>query len=203
LKQRGAIISEVRALNEQTVQKFIETLQKHERQLDRVDALKKVLQDATGEFAEHVTGYNTINKDLKVVSQETNSALQMLAQSSKTLKQSQDAFNQIAGLAMDKIHLLADSNNSQKELWEDIGDSMEQYKRTFSTIESSAAAILANISDHLQNFSRATQTHLNQTVTVANDHINTAVGQLSVSIESLSDRLEDLTEIVDRIPRDQ
>jgi methyl-accepting chemotaxis protein len=127
----------------------------------------------------------------------------MLAQSSKTLKQSQDAFNQIAGLAMDKIHLLADSNNSQKELWEDIGDSMEQYKRTFSTIESSAAAILANISDHLQNFSRATQTHLNQTVTVANDHINTAVGQLSVSIESLSDRLEDLTEIVDRIPRDQ
>lgn len=199
----GTIISEVRDLNEQTVKKFVETLQKHEQQLDRVDLLKKVLQDATGEFAEHVTGYNTINKDLKVVSQEANSALQLLAHSSKALKQSQDGFNEIAGLAMDKIHLLAESNDSQKELWEDIGNSMEQYKRTFSTVESSAASILANISDHLQNFSRTTQTHLNQTVTVANDHINTAVGQLGISIESLGDRLEDLNDIVDRIPRDK
>ncbi|MEI6208712.1 MAG: hypothetical protein WCP20_18200 [Desulfuromonadales bacterium] len=197
----GGIISEVRALNEQTVQKFVETLQKHEHQLDRVDALKTSLQSATVEFGEYVTGYNTINKDLKAASQEANSVLQLLAQSSKTFQQSQDAFGKVASLAMDKINLLADSNDSQKELWQDIANSMDEYKKTFSTIESSAGKILSNISDHLQDFSKSTQSHLNQTVAVANEHINKAVGQLGVSIESLGEKLEDLNDIVDRIPK--
>ena len=197
----GTIIGEVRALNELTVSKLVETLQKHEAQLDRVDALKKVLQDATGEFGEYVTGYNTANKDLKAMSHEANATLQMLSQSSKTLKQSQDAFNQVATLAIEKINLLASSNSSQKLLWQDIGSSMEQYKNTFSTIETSAAKILSNIADHLQNFSRATHAHFDQTVTVANDHISNAVGQLGASIENLSERIEDLNDIADKIPR--
>jgi len=197
----GTIIGEVRALNELTVSKLVETLQKHEAQLDRVDALKKVLQDATGEFGEYVTGYNTANKDLKAMSHEANATLQVLSQSSKTLKQSQDAFNQVATLAIEKINLLASSNSSQKLLWQDIGSSMEQYKNTFSTIETSAAKILSNIADHLQNFSRATHAHFDQTVTVANDHISNAVEQLGASIENLSERIEDLNDIADKIPR--
>ena len=191
----SSIISEVRALNEQTVQKFVEALQKHEQQLDRVDALKKVLQEATGEFAEYITGYNVINADLKSVSQEANSVLQMLAQSSKTLKQSQDAFGEVASLAINKINLLAESNDSQKELWEDIS--------TFSAIESNASTILSHISEHLQNFSKATKSHFDQTVSVADDHINKAVGQLGVSIENLGEKLDDLSELFESIPRTQ
>lgn len=197
----GGIISEVRALNEQTVQKFVEMLQKHEQQLDRVDLLKQALQDSVREFAEYVTGYNTINSDLKNVTKDTNSALQLLAHSSQDLKKSQESFNEIAELAMNKIQFLAESNGEQKELWDDINSSMNQYKNTFAVIETSAATILTQISNHLQNFSKATHDHFNQTVTVANDHINTAVGQLSTSIESLGDRLEDLNDIVDNMPR--
>ena len=197
----SGIINEVRALNEQTVQKFVEALHKHEQQLDRVDALKNVIQEATGEFAEYVTGYNTINADLKTVSQEANSVLQMLARSSITLKQSQDAFSEVATLAINKIGLLAESNDSQKELWNDISASMNQYKNTFSSIESNASTILSHISDHLQNFSKATKTHFDQTVSVANDHVNKAVGQLGVSIETLGEKLDDLSDIFDSIPR--
>lgn len=195
------VLEGVRNLNEQTVNQLVTVLNKHEGQLDRVDQLKTALMDAVNEFGTYVTGYNTINSELKSVSKDANSVMLLLSQSASKLNENQDSFNKIAELVNDEIQMLADSNEKQSKLWDDINSSMEQYKATFKTVESSATTILAQIAVHLQNFSRATTDHFNQTVTVANDHISVAVGQLSTSIEQLSEKLDDLSDIVDSIPR--
>ena len=113
----------------------------------------------------------------------------------------QESFMKIADLTGSKIELLAESHEDQKELWDEINASMGQYRKTFQEIESSATSILANISEHLQDFSRVTQEHFNSTISVANDHVNEAVGQLQTSIEQLSDKLENLEEIVTQIDK--
>ncbi len=197
----GEMLEGVRSLNEQAVNQLVAVLNKHEGQLERVEQLKAVLMDAVNEFGTYVTGYNTINSELKSVSKDASSVMQLLSQSASKLKESQDAFSKIAGLVNDKIQLLADSNEEQSELWDEINSSMDQYRTTFKTVENSAASILSQITAHLQNFSKATNDHFNKTITVANDHIGKAVGQLSTSIEELSEKLDELSDIVESIPK--
>jgi len=197
----GGIISEVRALNEQTVEKFVAVFRKHEEQLDRVDLLKQTLQEALAEFGEYVTGYDEINRELKSAARDINSNLQLLSQSSQRMKAVQESYNKIAVLAADKIHLLAESNEKQREIWKEINESMDSYKTTFQTVQVGASSVLSMITEHLQKFSRATQDHLDKTVTVANDHVNKAVNLLGGQIEELGEALVDLSEIVEEINR--
>lgn len=196
----GEMLEGVKNLNELTVNQLVAVLNKHEGQLERVEELKAALMDAVNEFGTYVTGYNTINSELKSVSKDASSVMKLLSQSASRLKESQDAFSKIAGLVNDKIQLLADSNEEQSELWGEINSSMDQYRTTFETVKNSAASILSQITAHLQNFSKATNDHFNKTITVANDHIGKAVGQLSYSIEELSEKLDELSEVVESIP---
>lgn len=197
----GEIITEVKNMNEQSVLKLLEVLQKHEEQIDKVELLKQTLQDAVAEFGEYVTGYNKINSDLKKTSQDTNTAMTILSQSVIKLKEGQESFNKIADFAKAQIHTLSLSQEKQQDLWKSINASMEKYSKTFQSIESNAANILSQISRSLQEFSRVTQEHFSKTVKVADDHVNLAVGKLNTSIEELSEKLDDLSETVETIDK--
>jgi uncharacterized protein YkuJ len=52
----GGIINEMKYLNDQSVQRFLKVLEKHEVQMDKVDLLKNTLHEAIEEFGEYVTG---------------------------------------------------------------------------------------------------------------------------------------------------
>jgi methyl-accepting chemotaxis protein len=125
--------------------------------------------------------------------------MEQLSQASKQAKDIQESFRKIADLTGNNIRELVKSNEEQTEIWEEIGDSMDQYKQVFGEVESSAVKILTDISEHLHNFTDATKSHFERTVTVANDHVNKAVGQLQSSIEELSEKLDDLSETVEKI----
>lgn len=192
----SGVIDEVKTLNIESSQKLIQILQKHEDQLDRVENLKLTLNDAIEAFGEYVTGYNKINSNLKIVTLEANNSLQLLSSSSQKLRDGQGSFEKMAELTMNNIQKLSESNDHQQVLWSDIYHSMEQYKKTFESVESSATEILSTISSKLQDFSRSTQDHFSKTLTVADDHVNRAVKMLSSSIDELREGLEDLSEIV-------
>lgn len=195
----GQIISEVRSLNEQSVQKYLEVLKKQEDQMDRVDLLKQTLNDAVVEFGEYVTGYNEINIGIRNVSQEVKTAMALLSQSIEKMQTGQVSLNKLAEFAHDQVKELSESQEQQKEIWKGIDASMVNYKRVFQEVEEASAQLLTQISSHLQQFSRATQDHFTATVTVANDHVNEAVGMLGTSIEELSEKLDDLSEVVSEI----
>lgn len=195
-KTAASVIDEVKVLNTESAEKLLKILQKHEEQVDRIENLKQVLIDAVDSFGEYVTGYNEINRDLKNVTNAANMSLNLISSSSQKLKDVQDSFGKVAELTMNKIQGLADSNEQQHELWKYIHLSMEHYKKTFESVESSAEEILSAISSKFQDFSRATQDHFNKTVTIADDHVKNAVGMLSTSIEELRNGLEDLSDVV-------
>lgn len=195
----GEIITEVRNLNEKSVQRFLDVLNRHEQQLDRVDLLKQTLTEAVEEFGEYVTGYNDINDGMKTVSQDVKTAMSLMSQSVQKLTEGQNSFNSLATYVHDQVENIRDSQDQQKEIWDGIGISMENYRKVFHDVEGSAANVLSLISTHLQQFSRATQDHFTATVTVANDHVNNAVGKLGPSIEVLSEHLDDLSEVVSKI----
>jgi len=195
----GQIITEVRSLNEQSVQKYLEVLKKQEDQMDRVDLLKQMLKDAVEDFGEYVTGYNEINDGMRNVSQDVKTAMGLLSQTIDKVQKGQDSLNKLAEFARDQVDGITESQEQQKEIWKGIETSMVNYRRVFQDVEGSSANVLSQISTHLQQFSRATQDHFNATVTVANDHVNTAVNKLGTSIEELTGELDDLSEVVSEI----
>jgi ABC-type transporter Mla subunit MlaD len=195
----GEIISEVRNLNEQSVQKYLEVIKKQEDQMDRVDLLKQMLKDAVEDFGEFVTGYNEINDGMRNVSQDVKTAIALLSQTIEKMQKGQDSLNKLAEFARDQVEDITHSQEKQEEIWKGIETSMVNYRRVFQEVEGTSAHVLTQISAHLQQFSRATQDHFTATVTVANEHVNTAVGKLGTSIEELSEKLDDLSEVVSEI----
>jgi len=195
----GEIITEVRNLNEQSVQKFHEVLARHEEQLDRVDLLKKTLTDAVDGFGEYVTGYNEINDGMSNVSKDVKTAMALLSQSIQKMKESQDTFTKLAEVTGNQVASICESQDQQKEIWVGIESSMDNYRKVFHEVEGSSSNVLSQISTHLQQFSKATQDHFTATVSVANKHVNEAVGKLGTSIEELSEKLEDLSDVVTEI----
>jgi hypothetical protein len=194
----GNVIAEVRTLNEHSAQKFMEVLKKHESQLDASQELKFGLQEAVSEFGKYVTGYNQINNGLQTISKEVFSAMGLLSQSSQKLKEGQESFNKVAEFARTQIESFTTSQDNQKEVWQRINSSMEEYSTTFKNVEESTGKILEQISKNLISFTHTTQDHFEKTTSVANNHVNDAVGKLSSSIGELQEKLDDLTEILDK-----
>ncbi|MEI7891727.1 MAG: 50S ribosomal protein L6 [Myxococcales bacterium] len=193
------IITKVGELNQQSVEKFMEVLNKHEGQLDRVDQLKEKLQSAVEEFGTYVTGYNEINAGMRYVAEDVKIAMNSLSSSVQKMKESQDSIKDVAELAASQVKELNTSQELQVETWMNIETSMERYREVFDTVEKSASHVLSDITLHLQQFSSATQDHFNKTVTVANDHVTHAVGQLGAAIDGLSEKLEELGEVAEEI----
>ena len=193
------IMAKVGELNQQSVEKFMEVLSKHEGQLDRVDQLKVSLESAVEEFGTYVTGYNEINSGMRYVAEDVKIAMNSLSASVQKMNESQDSIKDVAVLAASQVEELNMSQKLQVETWKNIETSMESYRDVFREVETSASHVLSDINLHLQQFSSATQDHFNKTVTVANDHVFNAVGQLAVSISGLSEKLEDLEEVVEKI----
>ena len=193
------IMAKVGDLNQQSVEKFMEVLSKHEGQLDRVDQLKVSLKSAVEEFATYVTGYNEINSGMRYVAEDVKIAMNSLSASVQKMKESQDSIKEVAVLAASQVEELNTSQELQVETWKNIETSMESYRDVFREVETSASHVLSDINLHLQQFSSATQDHFNKTVTVANDHVTNAVGQLGAAIEELSEKLEELGDVAEEI----
>ena len=193
------IIAKVGELNQQSVEKFMEVLSKHEGQLDRVDLLKEKLESAVEEFGTYVTGYNEINAGMRYVAEDVKIAMNSLSTSVQKMKESQDSIKQVAELAAKHVEELNTSQELQVETWENIETSMDSYRKVFKEVETSASHVLSDITRHLQEFSSATQDHFNKTVTVANDHVEKAVGKLSQAIDELTFKLDDLSEVAEEI----
>lgn len=195
----NGIMTKVGELNQQSVERFMEVLSKHEGQLDRVDKLKETLQSAVAGFETYVTGYNEINAGMRYVAEDVKIAMNSLTLSVQKMKESQDSIKEVAVLAASQVKELNTSQINQIETWQNIETSMGRYRDVFQEVETSASHVLSDINLHMQQFASATQDHFNKTVTVANDHVFNAVGQLAVSISGLSEKLEDLEEVVEKI----
>ncbi len=195
----NGIMTKVGELNQQSVERFMEVLSKHEGQLDRVDQLKETLQSAVAGFGTYVTGYNEINAGMRYVAEDVKIAMNSLTLSVQKMKESQDSIKEVAVLAASQVKELNTSQINQIETWKNIETSMGRYRDVFQEVETSASHVLSDINLHMQQFASATQDHFNKTVTVANDHVFNAVGQLAVSISGLSEKLEDLEEVVEKI----
>ncbi|MCX6179872.1 MAG: hypothetical protein NT163_11020 [Chlorobiales bacterium] len=193
------IITKVGELNQQSVEKFMEVLSKHEGQLDRVEELKVMLQSAVAEFGTYVSGYNEINDGMRYVAEDVKIAMDSLSASVQKMKDSQESIKEVSVLAASHVRELNTSQERQVETWKSIETSMASYREVFHEVESSATHVLSDITLHLQQFSSATQDHFNKTVTVANDHVSNAVGQLGAAIDRLTEKLEDLEEVVEEI----
>ncbi len=190
-KAAEGILAKVGELNQQSVEKFMEVLSKHEGQLDRVDELKETLQSAVAGFGTYVTGYNDINAGMRSVAQDVKIAMNSLSVSVQKMKESQDSIKEVAELAASQVEKLNTSQEHQVETWKIIEKSMVSYREAFREVDTSASHLLSNITLNLQQFSSATQAHFNGTVAVANEHVAHAVGQLFGAIERLSEELED------------
>lgn len=190
------IIQDVSTVSSRNVEQLSKLLEKHETELTRVEGLEKVLQETLLQFNGSVPKYGQVVTDLKQVANEVNTAIALMAQTAKSIKDGQEANQSVAGLAAKQVEDLESANQKQKEVWEGIQVAMERYGNTFAEVENHAKILLAQIGQEMLTFSTTTQNHFDKLGKTANEHIGNAQGKLAASIEELGEQLSLLHESI-------
>lgn len=186
------IIQDVSTVSSRNVEQLSKLLEKHETELTRVEGLEKALQETLLQFNVSIPKYGQVVTDLKQVANEVNTAIALMAQTVKSIKDGQEANQQVAGLAARQVEDLENANQKQKEVWEGIQVAMERYGNTFTEVENHAKILLAQINQEMLTFSTTTQNHFDKLGKTANEHIGDAVGRLAGSIDELGGQLNEL-----------
>lgn len=198
------IIQDVSTVSSRNVEQLSRLLEKHETELTRVEGLEKSLQETLLQFNVSIPKYGQVVTDLKQVANEVNTTIALMAQTAKSIKDGQEANQQVAGLAARQVEDLESANQKQKEVWEGIQGAMERYENTFAKVEKQAETLLAQINQEMLTFSTTTQNHFDKLGKAANEHIGDAVGRLAGSIDELGGQLNELhSSIADTVKKFQ
>ncbi len=125
-------------------------LEKHSSELSRVEELESVLRDTLSNFNNSIQSYGQVTNDLKQVSAEVKSVVLSMAQVSSVMKEGQDSIRQTAALAKALTNTFADENTKQREVWQRIQKSMEDYEQLFKRVENNSKALTNEISRCLE-----------------------------------------------------
>ncbi len=190
------VIDQAGVITSKNSEQFEKMLSRHSSEISRVEDLTLLLDQTLKEFAESIPKYNHVIDNLKKLSIEANLAVKSMERISNDVRQVQEAITKASTATTAQLNSLDSMNQNQKDVWQQIKSSMQQYEITFVKVEREAKELLAHLGGFLQNYSSTTEDHFNKLGTLANNHISDATGRISGSIDELREYLDDLQEIL-------
>ena len=184
------VIQKADRWSNQSAEQLRQLLETHHAQLDTVKALRLALEQSLVEFNNALTRYGTVSLSVEHAVASVSGAAGSLAGTAKSVRESHEALQRIAGLANSQLEHLATANNDQREVWRQIQQSMEQYRTLFSRVEGEASELLTQIGQHLQNYVQTTQQGFDGLVKVSDEHFTNATKRLAGSVNDLNEVLE-------------
>jgi hypothetical protein len=169
-------------------------IEKHTNQLSTADRLRASLDESATRFNAAASQFSSILAKLQQVSSDAGTCTTAMSGAAKSLKDSQEGLQRVAGLSSTQVEKLSLAGREQQELLGRISQAMAQYQQTFTKVESSASTLLQtlekNIVQHLELCKRGYES----LVKVSDDHFVSATQRLGATVDELSEYLQDLSD---------
>jgi chromosome segregation ATPase len=186
----------------QSAEQLARLLERHESQLNQVQDLRAALDATLGQFQDALSQYKAVTSDLDRVSRQVSAIATSATGAAKSMQDTSDSMQRVAGLAATQIDRLAEVNRRQEEIWQQIQGSMLQYQQVFGQVENTASDLLTQIGEHLNNYRGTVRQGYEELIKLSDEHIGNAVRLLGGSIKDLDEYLQDLNEILEKSSRD-
>lgn len=193
-KVASDIIEEAGNLSAKSADQLRALLEKHGSELGRVEELEAVLRETLLNFNSSIKTYGQVTNNLQQVSAEVKSVVSSMSQVSSIMKEGQTSIKQTADLAKTLTATFESENIKQREVWQRIQKSMEDYEQLFKRVENNSKTLTNEISRCLEAYNSATHSGFQKILGAANETMGNAVGSLSATIHDLEDLLEGLSE---------
>lgn len=171
-------------------------IEKHTNQLSTADRLRASLDECATRFTAAASQFNSILTKLQQVSTDAGTCTTAMSGAAKSVRDSQEGLQRIAGLSSSQVEKLSLAGTEQQELLGRISQAMSLYQQTFSKVETSASALLQtlerNIVQHLELCKRGYES----LVKVSDEHFASATQRLGASVDELSEYLQDLSDVM-------
>jgi len=159
----------------QSAEQLARLLERHESQLNQVQDLRAALDVTLGQFQGALSQYKAVTSDLDRVSRQVSAIATSATGAAKSMQDTSDSMQRLAGLAATQIDRLAEVNRSQEEIWQQIQGSMLQYQQVFGQVENTASDLLTQIGEHLNNYRGTVRQGYEELIKLSDEHIGSAV----------------------------
>jgi hypothetical protein len=171
-------------------------IEKHTNQLSTADRLRASLDESATKFNAAASQFSSILAKLQQVSSDAGTCTTAMSGAAKSVKDSQEGLQRVAGLSSTQVEKLSLAGREQQELLGRISQAMAQYQQTFTKVESSASTLLQtlekNIVQHLELCKRGYES----LVKVSDEHFVSATQRLGATVDELSEYLQDLSDVM-------
>lgn len=191
-----AVIQQADAWTSRSAEQFAELLEKHGDHIDRIQDVRSALDESLMKFNDALKHYSIISANFTQISDKVNTTVSTIARAVTSMAETQDSMQNVAGLIKTQVERFDASNRGQEQTWRTIQNSMDQYKQVFNQVEQSAAALLTQIEQHLNNHVEVSRRGFEDLVRVADEHFANATNRLGGSVSELDEYLQDLTDIL-------
>jgi len=192
------VIAQAEQWSQQNATRFEQMLAAHTQQTANVEALRVAFETALGSFAQAIGQHSSVISNLKQVTSQVASTVTTIESAAQEMQETQTALQQVAGQSRDQVKNLAEANARQKEVWQTIQVSLDNYGDTFEQVKGAADTLLTQISDHVKNYTEVTNNGFKQMIALADNHFSNATSRLGASVGELDDVLSDLADTLGR-----
>jgi prefoldin subunit 5 len=169
-------------------------LNAHQQQVARVEDLRVAFTSALGDFSEAIGKHSMMINGLGEIAGQVTATVEAINRSMLGIQSAQQALERVATETRIQAEHLAKANGYQEEIWGNIELNLNRYNETFVQVEQAAQALLSQINDQLNNYTRATQNGFQKLVEMADNHFSNATNRLGASVGELDEVLSDLAD---------
>ncbi len=192
------VIAQAGQWSEQNAARFEQMLTAHTQQTTNVEALRAAFENTLGSFTQAIGQHSSIINNLKQVTAQVASTVTTIESAAQEMQETQTALQQVARQSGKQVENLAEANANQAEVWKTIQMNLDNYRDTFTQVESAADELLNQLNTHIKNYTEATNNGFRQMVEMADNHFSNATSKLGASVGELDDVLSDLADTLGR-----
>lgn len=174
--------------------RLTQLLEVHQTQFERVVQTRELLDGTIIKFNDSLENLLKISLNSQTSVQQINSAVASMTLAADKTAATQQSLQKISDSTVEQLEELNDAHQRQKEMWIAIYNSMEQYQKTFGTVENSAGNLLEQIGSNLENYQQVCEKGFNKLIESSDGHFTSATQKLGASVSELDEVLQDLSE---------
>ncbi len=188
----GKVIEQAGSFSAQNSEQIARMLERFKMQFEKIEDLGLLLDGTLTQFKQSLPEFSKIAGDLRVTTGQVGAAAARTAESATAMRTVQEAIERVAGLSQSQVDQLASvARQTQAD--------MQNYQQTFDQVRKSASELLAQIAQHLNNYTQTSRNGLEGMVKISNDQFSMAVQRLGASIEELREYLDDLNDLLGKL----
>jgi chromosome segregation ATPase len=192
----NSVLKEARDWTNTNREQLASLIEKHTAQLNTADQLRTALSESAVRFTTAGSQFNSIIANLQRIANETSASTTALSGAAKSIRDSQQAMQQVANLSGTQAERLSQAGADTQRILGQISQAMQQYETTFGKVEAAASQLLGTLEKNLAQHLELCRKGYESLVKVSDEHFTTATQRLGSTVNELEEYLQDLSEVI-------